>query len=69
MIEVDTIIRRDKETCVLTEEGTRCKKGSQHLRHVGGIFTPRLKQWIVVCPKHLYVPLKNKEVKEIIESL
>ena len=69
MREVDTIIRRHKETCALSVEGTKCERGSQHLRHVGGLYTPRLKQWVVVCPKHLYVPISRKEAKELIRGI
>jgi len=69
MVEVNTIINRDKGICRVSQDGKRCENHSQHMRHIGGIFTPRLKQWIVVCPKHLYVPLSIKQRRKIIESL
>ena len=69
MREVDSIIRRHKEKCALSVEGEKCQKDSQHLRHIGGLYTPRLKQWVVVCPKHLYVPLSRKTKKDLIKGI
>lgn len=67
--EADKIIARDRSTCRLNDGEHRCKKASQHIRHIGSFFTPRFKQWVVVCPRHLKTQLSKAEVKRITEVL